>query len=107
MPYINQDYRKELIPLMDALADKINEIHNRHPEQTKDGLLNYSVTEILNKTFPDPRYTDFNEIIGLILKQSWNIFLIEAIDESTEEFLTYSGSEQQADSKLLKQTILS
>ncbi len=66
MPYISQDYRKELIPLMDALADKINEIHNRHPEQTKDGLLNYSVTEILNKTFPDPRYTDFNEIIGFL-----------------------------------------
>ena len=66
MPYIAQNYRDELIPLMDALAEKIKEIHEKNPDQTRDGLLNYSVTEILNNVFPDPRYTDFNEIVGFL-----------------------------------------
>jgi hypothetical protein len=66
MPYITQNYRDELDALIDAFADKVNEIHARNPEQTRDGLLNYSVTRILNKTFPDARYHDYNEIIGFL-----------------------------------------
>ncbi len=66
MPYIKQNFRDELYPLIDALATKINEIHAKNPAQTRDGLLNFSVTEMLNECFPDARYTDFNEIIGFI-----------------------------------------
>lgn len=66
MPYIKQDFRDELTPLIDSLAQKINEIHGKNPAQTRDGLLNFAVTEILNETFPDARYTDFNEIIGFL-----------------------------------------
>ncbi len=66
MPYIKQDFRDELYPLIDALAQKINQIHKDNPSQTRDGLLNFSVTEIMNECFPDARYTDFNEIIGFL-----------------------------------------
>jgi hypothetical protein len=66
MPYIKQDFRDELVPLIDALAKKINEINEKNPAQTRDGLLNYSLTEIMNQVFPDARYTDFNEIIGFL-----------------------------------------
>jgi len=66
MPYITQNLREELIPLIDELALKIKEIHEKNPTQTRDGLLNYSVTEILNQVFPNARYTDFNEIIGFL-----------------------------------------
>lgn len=66
MPYITQNLREELIPLIDELALKIKEIHEKNPTQTRDGLLNYSVTEVLNQVFPNARYTDFNEIIGFL-----------------------------------------
>lgn len=66
MPYIKQNYRDELVESIDALAQKIAEIHKAHPEQTRDGLLNFAMTEVLNQVFPDARYTDFNEIIGFL-----------------------------------------
>jgi hypothetical protein len=66
MPYIKQEFRDELYPLIDALAQKINEVNKTNPSQTRDGLLNFSVTEVINQCFPDARYTDFNEIIGFL-----------------------------------------
>lgn len=66
MPYIKQDFRDELIPLIDALSQKITEINKANPAQTRDGLLNFAVTEVMNQTFPNARYTDFNEIIGFL-----------------------------------------
>jgi hypothetical protein len=66
MPYIKQNFRDELNPLIDELSKKVLEIHKDNPSQTRDGLLNFSVTEILNQVFPDARYTDFNELIGFL-----------------------------------------
>jgi hypothetical protein len=66
MPYIKQNFRDELIPLIDALSQKITEINKANPSQTRDGLLNFAVTEVMNQTFPNARYTDFNEIIGFL-----------------------------------------
>ncbi len=66
MPYIQQNYRNELTPLIDALSEKIKELHAANPAQTRDGLLNFSLTEVLNQVFPDARYTDYNEIIGFL-----------------------------------------
>ncbi len=66
MPYIKQDFRDQLTPLIDALSAKITEIHKANPAQTRDGLLNFALTEIMNETFPNARYTDFNEIIGFL-----------------------------------------
>lgn len=66
MPYIKENYRKELQESIDQLAQKIQSIHQNHPEQTRDGLLNFAVTELLNEVFPDARYTDFNELIGFL-----------------------------------------
>ena len=66
MPYITQNYREELIPMIDALAQKIASIHKANPTQTRDGLMNYTVSEIIAQVFPDARYTDMNEIIGFL-----------------------------------------
>lgn len=66
MPYIKDNYRKELKESIDQLAQKIQSIHQKNPEQTRDGLLNFAVTELLNEVFPDARYTDFNELIGFL-----------------------------------------
>lgn len=66
MPYITENYRETLRPLVDQLADEISRLHSENPSQTRDGLLNFCFTEVLNKVFPNPRYTDINEIIGTL-----------------------------------------
>jgi len=66
MPYIKQEFRDMLYPELDAMAKKINEINQKHPNQTKDGLLNFTLTEILNQVYPNARYHDYNEIIGFL-----------------------------------------
>ena len=66
MPYVTQNIRDELYQEIDALAQKIAKIHAENPKQSRDGLLNFSLTEILNQVFPDARYTDYNEIIGFL-----------------------------------------
>lgn len=66
MPYITENYRERLRPLLDALADEITAIHTETPKQTRDGLINFMLTELLNKTYPNARYTDFNEVIGAL-----------------------------------------
>lgn len=66
MPYITKNHREKLIPHIDALAKAMKEITEEFPEQTRDGLLNFSTTEIINQLFPNARYTDMNEIIGFL-----------------------------------------
>ncbi|NCQ51660.1 hypothetical protein GW796_07155 [archaeon] len=66
MPYVTKNFRQELEPLIDALSQKVLEINSNNPKQTRDGLLNFAVTEILNQTFPNAKYTDFNELIGFL-----------------------------------------
>lgn len=66
MPYIIEDHRVKLRPHIDALAAAMKEIRAAHPEQTYDGLLNFSTSELINHLFPNPRYTDLNEVIGFL-----------------------------------------
>lgn len=66
MPYIKQEQRNELDKLIDDFANKVKEMNAKNPEQTRDGLLNYSFTRILNQVFSDARYHDFNEVIGML-----------------------------------------
>lgn len=66
MPYIKKEFRKDLYEAIDNLSKIINQINKENPAQTRDGLLNFSLTEILNQTFPNARYHDFNEIIGFL-----------------------------------------
>lgn len=66
MPYITDNYRRELDTEIDAFIKKINEIHAKNPAQTRDGLLNYSFTRILNFVYPKTKYHDLNELIGML-----------------------------------------
>lgn len=66
MPYIKEDYRKELRPLIDALGNKIKEIHDKNPEQTRDGLMNFSLSELIALVYNNARYTDMNEVVGML-----------------------------------------
>lgn len=66
MPYIKQAQRTALDEKIDALANAISEIVSADPSQNRDGLFNYSITRMLNKAYPDPRYRDYNEIVGML-----------------------------------------
>lgn len=76
MPYIESQYREELNKEIDALAISVYKIFLREQEkakkegrerfQTRDGLLNYAFTRILNQTYPEPNYHEINEKIGLL-----------------------------------------
>lgn len=66
MPYIYQEHRDKLDSIIDELAEKIKEIHKDTPAQTRDGLLNYSLTRLLNNVYANARYHDFNELIGML-----------------------------------------
>lgn len=66
MPYITKNLRDQLDPVIDELINKVNEIHSENPENTRDGLLNYAITTILNGTYPQTRYHQLNEVIGML-----------------------------------------
>jgi hypothetical protein len=66
MPYIKQEYRDKLDSTIDQLAEEIKNIHVNNSAQTRDGLLNYSLTRLLNNVFADARYHDYNELIGML-----------------------------------------
>ena len=66
MPYISKKHRVPLEPAIDALADTIQSVYSANEAQQKDGLVNFAVTELLNKLYPNARYTDLNEIVGVL-----------------------------------------
>lgn len=76
MPYIDSQYRKEIDPEIDALAIAVYKVFLREQEkakeegrerfQTRDGLLNYAFTRIMNQVYPEPNYHEINEKIGLL-----------------------------------------
>ena len=66
MPYIQNEQRQALNQSIDNLAAEIAKLHAGKDKPNKDGLLNYSLTRLLNKLYPDARYRDYNEIIGML-----------------------------------------
>lgn len=66
MPYIKKDFRDSIRTELDNLGNKILEVHKNNPEQTRDGLLNFAITELMNKIYKDARYHDYNEAIGML-----------------------------------------
>lgn len=76
MPYIEKKYREKMDKEVDALALIINVIfefeksqakaEGRDRFQTKDGLMNYAITRILNQLYPEANYHEMNEMIGML-----------------------------------------
>ncbi len=66
MPYIKQELRNELDSIIDQFAKKVKEIHAENPANTRDGLLNYSLTRLFNQVYANARYHDLNELIGML-----------------------------------------
>lgn len=67
MPYIQTTYREKIDPEIEALVDKVIKTYQESDKkQTRDGLLNYAFTKIIDSVFIDSRYHDYNEIVGML-----------------------------------------
>ncbi len=67
MPYIKQAHRDILDEKVDALAEVIKDMYENHEDKpTRDGLLNYMLTRLLNNVYSNARYHDYNEVIGML-----------------------------------------
>jgi len=66
VPYesINKETEK-LTTLTKLLITNIKSIRTQHSAGA-NGLLNYTITRLLNEIYPSPRYHDYNEIAGLL-----------------------------------------
>lgn len=65
MPYIRQSERNALISYIDSLGDEIDGLC-RYYGQHRDGLLNYTITKLIKDLYPDAKYHDWNEVIGML-----------------------------------------
>ena len=61
MPYISQEERKELDPLLEPLIEKLK----KAPMERLDGRLNYVIYKMLLRLYSE-RYFDYNRAMGVL-----------------------------------------
>ncbi|GBC69311.1 hypothetical protein HRbin01_01009 [archaeon HR01] len=61
MPYIPQEDRRELDPVIEELVEKLRQA----PLEKLDGRLNYVISRLLNSLYP-PGYFHYNRAVGVI-----------------------------------------
>jgi broad-specificity NMP kinase len=59
MPYIPDYQRKQIDGKLNYAFDWVN-------QDVQSGLLNYIITRLLLKASPEPSYTRYNELIGVL-----------------------------------------
>ena len=65
MPYIKQEQRTLLDPLIDPLAEQVLELASHSTQdQTKDGAFNYCITRLALKLFGKKGYSQFVRVAG-------------------------------------------
>jgi len=65
MPYIEQHLREHVDPHVHNLADTIGNVTKTETEVA--GVLNYSITTLINKLYPQIRYWKLALIIGILI----------------------------------------
>ncbi len=62
MPYIDPDARK----MIDTEIEDLLEALEAFSEGQKAGVLNYTITKLLDGSYPVPKYRSYNEIVGIL-----------------------------------------
>lgn len=65
MPYIEQHLREFVDPHVHQLADAVGNVTKTETEMA--GVLNYSITTLINKLYPRIRYWKLALIIGILV----------------------------------------
>jgi len=64
MPYITQDQRKILDPIVDQFASRAEYIAFTHGDRSRDGVFNYVVTKLALRLFDKRGYSQFVRVAG-------------------------------------------
>ena len=62
MPYIDKETRKTFEKQIDEILKEIS----KHPEEKRDGILNYIFTKLLLGSFPKINYQVYERMIGVL-----------------------------------------
>ena len=65
MPYILQDKRDVLDPVINELHSELVNLESDDPENNMEGNLNYLITRLLRMVYGQS-YSDFNDAIGVL-----------------------------------------
>lgn len=65
MPYIKQDKRDILDPVIDALHAELVNLETDDPQNNMEGNLNYAITRLLRMVYGQS-YSEFNDAIGVL-----------------------------------------
>jgi hypothetical protein len=69
MPYIKQEKRSRLDPLIESLLDELVKLDLDDPENVDAGNVNYIITKILDRRYGNSSakgYRDINEACGIL-----------------------------------------
>lgn len=66
MPYIPQDQRRDLDPVIDALAEKVRTYHDGQNNTSVAGILNYAITRLILEAGKPARYHDIALLTGVL-----------------------------------------
>jgi hypothetical protein len=73
MPYINNDLRSTLDPVVDHIINALRELELDFPESSTEGNLNYIISRVLNGVYTNGGYKAINDAIGVLecIKQEY------------------------------------
>lgn len=68
MPYIKSDLRSDIDAAVVEVVDKINLLWRAGEinEAGVKGVLNYTITTLVNRLYQDDSYSNFNDIVGVL-----------------------------------------
>jgi hypothetical protein len=64
MPYITQNRRDALDPLIEALAKQLHFM--MMPPESREGDLNYAISKLLQAMYPVQKYSEYNAAYGML-----------------------------------------
>lgn len=65
MPYIKQEMRPAIDARIDPLVESITHIVDGDDKLLK-GVMNYTITTLLNRVYAVDSYSNFNDVIGIV-----------------------------------------
>lgn len=66
MPYIKQNKRERLDPIIDVLHQELVNIQLDDEKGNIEGNLNYIITKLFTKVYSSPSYKEINDAIGVL-----------------------------------------
>lgn len=66
MPYIKQEKREVLDPVIDDLVDKLRELQSDDPQDNVQGNLNYFLSCVLDRVY-NKNYQEVNNAVGMMI----------------------------------------